>query len=193
MANIVTPNFRISYPHLFKPQLNKLSNQMEFSVTALFQKDADLSKLKAAAAEAITAKWGPDKAKWPKNLRTPFRDQGERIQAAKDAEKTPPSGYEAGSIYLNLKSKQRPGIVDAQMNEIIDETQLYAGCWARASVSCYAYDQAGNRGVSFGLQHIQKVKDGETLSGRPKVEDAFEPVKVDSAEDVFGEESTSII
>lgn len=171
MANVTTPPFRVSYPNLFQPKKNELNGKDEYSVVALFPKDADLSKLKAAAQDAIVKKWGPDKAKWPQNLRTPFRDQGER---AKDGKL--PGGYEAGAIYLNLKSSMRPGIVGPDVQPIMDQTEIYAGCWARALVNVYAYDQKGNRGVSFSLQHIQKLKDGDPLGGRMRVEDAFTPV-----------------
>ena len=186
MANITTPEFRVSYPNVFKPKMNELSNKEEFSLVALFPKNADLSKLKKAVDEAIVKKWGADKAKWPKNIRLPFRDQGERIEDAKSKNKPAPAGHEAGAVYLNLKSNMKPGLVDAGMNEIIDETQFYAGCFARASVSVYCYDQKGNRGVSIGLQHIQKLRDGESLGGRPRVEEAFEPIQQASG-DIFND------
>lgn len=193
MANVMTPKFRVSYPNVFKPKKNQLSGKDEYSVVALFPKGTDLSVLQKAAKEAIEAKWGPDKAKWPKNLRNPFRDQGER---AKEDEATGklvlPAGYEEGAIYLNLKSSQRPGIVDQNVQDIIDESQFYAGCWARATVSCYAYDQAGNRGVAFGLGNIQKVAEGDPLGGRTRPQDDFAAIdgagemSSKSTSDLFG-------
>lgn len=170
--NVMTPVFRVSYPNVFKPKRNELSGKDEYSIVALFEKGADLSELKKAAAKAIEEKWGPDKAKWPSNIRTPFRDQGE-----KDGEKGMPAGYEKGAIFLNLKSSQRPGVVDSKVVDIIDESEFYAGCYARATVSCYAYDQKGNRGVAFGLGNLQKVKDGEPLGGRTKPQNDFAPIE----------------
>ena len=183
MSNILTPPFRVSFPNVFKPKRNELSGKDEYSIVALFPKDADLTSLKKAAEAAITEKWGPDKTKWPKNLRSPFRDQGERKKDGKL-----PSGYEEGAFFLNLKSTQRPGIINQKREDIIDEADFYPGCWARASVRAYAYDNKGNRGVSFGLQNLQKVKDGEPLSGRPKAQDEFEPLEEmgsDSSADIF--------
>jgi hypothetical protein len=143
---------------------------------ALFPKGADLSKLKAEAQRAIEEKWGKEKSKWPANMRTPFRDQGER---AKDVEgrKVLPAGYEEGAIYLNLKSSQRPSVVDQSVQDIIDEKDFYPGCWARATVRAYAYDNKGNRGVAFGLQNIQKTKDDGPLSGKPTAQDDFAPIQ----------------
>jgi len=63
MANVMTPEFRMSFPKLFKAEKNDLNGKMEFSVTALFPKGADLSKLKAAAHAACVKKWGADPKK----------------------------------------------------------------------------------------------------------------------------------
>lgn len=179
--NVMTPVFRVSYPNLLKPKLNDLSKKMQYSVVALFKKGEDLSKLRAAAQAAIVAKWGADKNKWPDKLRSPFRDQAER--AKKDPEtgkRSLPQGYEEGAIFLTLNSDQRPGLVNQKLEDIIDESDFYAGCYARATVRAFAYDQKGNRGVSFGLQNVQKFADGESLSGRTKAQDDFAPVETTS-------------
>lgn len=178
LADVMTPIFRVSYPNVFKSKKNELNGKDEYSLVALFPKGADLSSLKKAATEAIEKKWGPDKAKWPANLRTPFRDQGERAKLDEaSGKKILPAGYEEGAIFLTLKSTAKPGVVDQKVQDIIDQSQFYAGCFARATVNAYAYDNKGNRGVSFGLTNIQKVKDGEPLSGRPKAQDDFAPVE----------------
>lgn len=175
MSNAVTPVFRVSYPNLFTARKNDLNGKDEFSVVALFKKGEDLSSLKKLAEAACIKKWGADKSAWPKNIRTPFRDQGER---AKDGKM--PSGYEEGAIFINFKSTVRPGLVDQQVQEVLESSKFYSGCFAKASVNAFAYDQKGNRGVSFGLSHVQFVADGETLSGRPKVQDAFAPISEDA-------------
>lgn len=175
MSTVLTPKFRVSYPNIFKPVVNKLSGQSEYSLQALFPKGTDLTKLKQVAKEVAEAKWGKDKL--PKNLKSPFRDQSDRAKEDEETGKTTmPAGYEAGAIYMNLKSKQRPSVVDQKVEEIIDDSQFYAGCWARASIVAFAYDQAGNKGVSFALRNIQKVADGDPLSGRTTAQDDFSPV-----------------
>lgn len=178
MANVITPVFRVSYPNVFKPQLNKMSGQEEYSLVALFPKGADLTALKQEAQRALEEKFGKDQKSWPKNIKTPFRDQAERAKNV-DGKEVLPAGHEAGAIFMNLKSKQRPGLVDGlnKNEDIISESDFYAGCYAKASVRAYAYDQKGNRGVSFGLQNIQKVKEGEPLTGKMKASDEFSPVE----------------
>ena len=75
----------------------------------------------------------------------------------------------------------KPGIVDRQLNEIIDSTEVYSGCYARASINFFPYNQAGNKGIACGLNNIQKLEDGEYLGGRSRPEDDFEAL--DNPED----------
>jgi hypothetical protein len=178
--NVLTPKFRVSFPNVFRPGKSmQVGAEPKYSITMLFEKGADLTPLKQAAHNAVVEKWGTDQTKWPKNLRNPFRDQGEKEFP----------GYEAGAIFISASSKQKPGLVDAKVQDIIEEHQFYPGCYARATVRAFAYDQAGNRGVSFGLQNIQKLADGEPLGGRTNPSQDFEAVSdgaASTAEALFG-------
>jgi hypothetical protein len=186
-VKVTTPEFRVSYPNVFQAKKNDLSGQDEFSVQALFPLGADMSKLKAACLLAAEEKWGSDRAKWPKALRMPFRDQGER-----EKDGVLPSGYAKGAVFVNLKNKNRPGLVDRLVQPIIEQSDFYGGCYAIASVTAFAYDQKGNRGVSLSLQNLQKTRDGEPFSGRSKAEEDFAPLPMDeqggvgTSDDIFG-------
>lgn len=176
-TQVLTPEFRVAFPKVFKAERNELNGKDEFSVVALFKKGEDLSRLKAAAKAACEKKWGTDPKKWPKNLRDPFRDQGDREKEDDDGNAYLPAGYEKGAIYMNLKSQKRPGLVDASVQDIIDETDFYGGCYARAQVNAFAYETKGNAGVSFGLNHVQKVRDGESFGASARnPSDVFQPV-----------------
>ncbi|TXG77611.1 DUF2815 family protein [Candidatus Dojkabacteria bacterium] len=181
--SVLTPKFRVSYPSVFKPRKNDLNGKEEFTLTCLFKKGEDLSALKNEVQKVIEKKWGADEALWPKGLKLPFRDQGEKAKIDPvTRRKILPMGHEEGAIFINLKSTSRPGIVDQNRNDIIAESDFYAGCFGRASVSCYAYDQKGNRGVAFGLINLQKLAEGEPLSGRPSPQDDFTAVEVEGAD-----------
>jgi len=162
----LTPEFRVAFPRVFKPSEAKAGFDSKYSVVMLFPKNTDLKELKRAAFNAATEKWGA-KEKWPKNLKLPFRDGDEKADL---------SGY-AGHIFINATSKDRPGVVD-QKRAPITETDgaFYAGCYARATVIAFAYDNMGNKGVSFALQNLQKLRDGEQFSGRRRAEDEFDEV-----------------
>lgn len=176
MSNIQTPVFRASYPNLFTPRAMKdnPTGPKKYSLTMLFPKGADLAALKAAAKAAAEENWGADQAKWPKNLRLPFRDQKELTQ--KDGV-TIQDGCVEGAIFIRASGsdKKRPLVIDGN-RQPLEEADFYPGCYARAIVRAFAYDQSGNRGISFGLQAVQKVKDGEPLGGGARPED-FEVVE----------------
>lgn len=171
--NVITQEFRLSFPSLFKASRFNAASEPKFSVTMLFPKDADLTPLKNEAARAVKEQWGD---KIPKGLKTPFRDQGDFDH----------EGYEPGAIFIRASSKQRPGVVDKNVHSIMDETEIYPGCYARATVRAYAFDVPGNKGVAFGLQNFQKIRDGDPISGRTKPEDDFSPV----SDGEMAEEST---
>lgn len=190
MSRCTTPIFRVSYPNVFKAKKNDLNGNDEYSLVALFKKGEDLTVLKKSVQDAVIKKWGPDKEKWPKALKTPFRDQADRIKIdTATGKEIIPAGHEKGAIFLTLKNKERPGLIDAKCNDILDTADFYAGCYARATVEAYAYDQKGNKGVAFGLRNIQKVKEGEPLTGRTKAQDDFAPIE---GVDAGGTEGSSV-
>ena len=83
----------------------------------------------------------------------------------------------AGKCYFNVKSTRQVGIVDAKVQDIIDEEDVYSGAWYRAQVRAFAYENSGNKGVAFGLQNVQKLRDDEPLgAGRVPANKAFEAV-----------------
>ena len=182
MSKIITPKFRVNWPSITKPKLNELSGKEEYSLIAIFEPGTDLKPLQKAVEEAIMDKWGKDKTKWPKNMRLPFRKGEEAKKESEDGMSYYPAGYSEKVVWIRLKSVQRPGLVGPDMQDIIDDSEFYSGCYARASVNAYAYDQAGNRGVAFGLNNIQKLAEGEPLSGRPKPQDEFSAVETDTGD-----------
>lgn len=176
--NVLTPVARLSFPYLFQPQdPMEPGGKSKYSATLLFEADADLDALRADAHRAVVERWGPDKAKWPKNMRNPFRDQGE-----KDFE-----GYTPGAVFIAARSDQAPGIVDQAVQKIIDQSEIYPGCYVRCTVRAFAYGGPGTKftpGVAFGLQNVQKVRDGERLGNRTDPEQDFAPVERPDGEPV---------
>lgn len=78
-----------------------------------------------------------------------------------------------GCIVVRAASKTKPGIVDLFRQEITDSLEVYSGCYVRATINFYLYDNAGSKGMTVGLGNLQKVADGEALGGRARAEDDF--------------------
>jgi len=168
---ITTPKFRVAFPNVFDAKAPIQGGDAKYSVCMLFDSNADLSGLKKICQEAAEEKWGN---KIPSGIRKPFRDAGEKDY----------DGFEDGMTFINASSKFAPGIVDQNLNGVISEDEFYGGCYARASVTAYAYDKAGNRGVSIGLQNLQKMSDGTPFrkSAASSAGEEFTVVKVNDAD-----------
>ena len=78
-----------------------------------------------------------------------------------------------GHYFINANSKTAPQIVDKAVKPILDRDEVYSGCYGRVSLSFYAFNSNGNKGVACGLGNIQKIKDGDSLGGRPTAVDDF--------------------
>lgn len=180
--SLLTPEGRGSFIYCFEPSDKKTKKgASKYQLTILFKKGEDLSKLQAAAQKVITDKFGTDKEKWPKKLKSPFLDQGDY-----DYE-----GYEAGAKMIRVSTTRKPQIVSNKKDPatgkpmpVTDSSELYPGCWLRASVNAGWYDVDGNKGVSFFLNNVQKLRDGPPISGGSRAEDEF-----DAADDGAFEES----
>ena len=80
----------------------------------------------------------------------------------------------AGCYFINANSKTAPQIVDKHVRPILDRSEVYSGVYANVSLSFYAFNTNGNRGIACGLGNIQKVRDGEPLGGRTNASAEFE-------------------
>jgi hypothetical protein len=161
-TRITTPEFVASFPHILKARENELNGETEFSINMLFDPAVDLSAMKTACANAAKNKWGDQV---PAGLRSPFRKGDEKDY----------TGYK-GKIFVTAKSKERPGVVDEDVQPVIDESLIYSGVVCRATVNAYAYDKKGNKGVSFFLCNVQRIRDGKKIGGGKAASEEFQPV-----------------
>jgi hypothetical protein len=99
------------------------------------------------------------------------------------AEKEDLEGYGPGKVFANISSKMRPGLIDRDGTPITNADDFYPGCFARATVTAYAYDMNGGKGVALGLQNLQKVRDGERLDSRTDAAADFENDGLDDDRD----------
>jgi len=177
-TKIITPVFRLSYPSVFATSYNQLAKRDEYKITMLFDKKTAVKELAAMyALMARVAEWKFGKG--AKGLRNPFVDGDTAVDMQGNLRKESNPSI-AGMIYLNSWSKNAPGIVDGKNQPIINSDEVYGGCFCVAQLNAYAYEQGGQRGINFGLLHLQKRKDGDPFGQRTRPEDAFAPVQEES-------------
>lgn len=190
----VTPVFRASFCNVFKPRAMEEGGEEKYSITMLFypefckfgrKKDGKriLNPLEKAAKQAAIDEWGSDQADWPKNRRNPFR-QGD--------EKPDYEGYE-GAIFVTASCKDQPGLVGPSLQPILDPKKFVSGHWARAELIAFAYDNKGNKGVSFTLRNIQKMpcpegQDDSPFGGGRDASAVFDAVEDAEGDDESGDE-----
>lgn len=171
MANtkVVTGKVRFCYLNAWEPKASEGSDRKVYSVSLVIPKsdDATIDAITKACVEAYEAgkeilkgngKVVPD----AESVKFPLRDG--------DKER-PGDPIYANAWFLNATSQYAPGVVDANKEYITDHSQLYSGCYGRASIVFYAYNNRGNKGIACGLRNLQKLEDGEKLGG---VTSAFE-------------------
>lgn len=169
-GNIITPKCRMGFPRLFEPSAAPGSDVLKYSVSLVIPNTSDITLLKQMAAKAAKDKWGD---KPPAKLKSPFLKASE---CEGDKGKHFPEECDDW-IVIRPTSIDKPGIVGADSKNVTEPREVYAGRWCVASLRAFAYDKAGNRGVSFGLQNVQILDAAESWGGmRAKAEDEFEPV-----------------
>ena len=157
---------RFSYLHCWEPAAVN-GGEPKYSVSAIIDKkdSKTINAIKAAIEQAkkdSVSKWG---GKVPANLHLPLRDG--------DIDRPDDEAY-AGCYFFNANSRQAPQVVDAKVQPILDQSEVYSGCYGKISVTFYGYNANGNRGIAAGLGNIQKLKDGESLGGRSNAADDFQ-------------------
>lgn len=157
---------RFSYLHCWESD-SVNGSEPKYSVSAIIPKTdtATINAIKAAienAKKESMSKWG---GKIPPNLKLPLRDG--------DIDRPEDDTY-ASCYFLNANSRQAPQVVDRKVQPILDQNEVYSGCYGQISVTFYGYNSNGNRGIAAGLGNIQKLRDGESLGGRANAAEEFE-------------------
>lgn len=165
-TKVVTGTVRLSYANVWEPKSIN-GGKEKYSVSLIIPKsdtktlEAINTAIDAAITEGISKFGGkkPNKA----SLKLPLRDGDvERDDAAyKD------------SYFVNANSITAPQIVDKHVQPILDRSEVYSGVYARVSITFYAFNSNGNRGIACGLGNIQKISDGEPLGGKTTAADDF--------------------
>lgn len=166
MTQILTPPGEAAFVFVFRPQAAmEQGKEAQYQLTLVWdENNKKLDKLKKAIEEVGIAKFG---AKAPQmlakgQLKNPLRPGSDRN-----------ADWMEGKVFLTARSTDRPDCVDKDMNDLISSTDFYPGCEARMDIYLYAFEKAGNKGVSAILNNCQKVGEGERKGGRRSAADAF--------------------
>lgn len=167
---ITGPETRWSYANVWEAKSIN-GGTPKFSVSLIIPKPdtRTLDKIKAAIEAAY--KEGESKLKGSGKsvpalsvIKTPLRDG--------DIERPDDEAY-ANSYFVNANSATAPGVVDTNLDPVLERSEVYSGVYGRASINFYAFNSNGNKGIACGLNNLQKIKDGDSLGGKSRAEDDF--------------------
>ena len=170
MKVITGPDTRWSYANVWEAKSIN-GGTPKFSVSLIVPKSD--TKTVAKIRAAIEAAYHDGESKLKGNgksvpplaaLKIPLRDG--------DSERPDDPAY-ANAYFINANSATAPGIVDADRNPILTRSEVYSGVYGRASISFYAFNSNGNKGIACGLNNLQKVRDGEPLGSKTSAESDF--------------------
>ena len=167
MSKVVTGKVRLSYVALVLPR-NDQNGNPKYSVTVLLPKSDVQTKMTIDRAIAEAIEEGK-KGKWnglvPPNVPTPIHD-GDGVK--QDGSPFGPEcrGHWVFTASTNADpSRSKPEVIDANLQPILDASQIYSGMYGRVSVNFAPYFSAGKKGIGCYLNHVQKLADGEPLAG----------------------------
>lgn len=176
----LTPRFRAAFANVYQAKAINPGDAPVFSMVLLFDKEAQNSEeyktMKATAQTAAKQMW-PNGL--PANFHNPFQDP---VKAGK----TNLAGYDEGVVFVNTKTKDRPGIINLQGRELIDKNEFASGDYARATITFSPYEYMGKTGLTVYLNNIQMLEQGERFSGRASATDDFSVDTSFEANDDFG-------
>jgi hypothetical protein len=178
-ASVVLEDVLVLYPHLHEPHLPRGSAadaKPTYQLTALLPPGYDMSDLMRIALAAATKAFGEGAARMLKAgaIKSPFRSQAEKAAEGKEGFSEHPDAK-----YINVKSERQPGVIDQRMQKILDPSKVYGGCSCNVQVNCFAWNHpTGGKGLSFGLQNVQLVREGPHLGGgaNPDPKSVFKPL-----------------
>ena len=171
-AKVITgKDTRWSYANVWEPKAIGEGATEKYSVSLIIPKSdtATIEKIKRAIQAAYTE--GEAKLKGTGKvvpalsvIKYPLRDG--------DTDRPEDPAY-ANAYFVNANSVAQPGIVDANLNPIIERNEVYSGVYGRASITFYAFNTNGNKGIACGLNNLQKLRDGESLGSVSSPEEDF--------------------
>lgn len=183
MGTLVTGKVRFSYANVFEPRRTP-NGEEKYSITLLIPKSDTVTynnvkaEIEKTLQENLTSTF---KGVMPTNPKLPIHD-GDGVRQSGE-----PYGAECkGCWVITANSNNAPEVVDASCNPIISKNEFYSGCYGRASLRFYAYNQNGNRGIGCGLGNVQKLEDGQPLGGRTTASEDFgAPIQPAVAQPVY--------
>jgi hypothetical protein len=163
---------------LFEPRPAQAPGQKaKYGATILIPKSATATVAKIKEAMELTKqnyKASNPAAKWVDNAKNTLYD-GDGVRPGGDD-----FGPEAkGHWVISASNHKAPMVVDQQKQPILNQDDVYSGCFGLCVINFYCYDTAGNKGMACSLDGFMKTADGPALGGFRVTDEVWDKVAAD--------------
>jgi hypothetical protein len=158
---IPTPVGIISYPKVWEPAMNDLSEKMQFSCSVLVPKQgADMSEVINEGLKVARSLFGEVRS---------LSSLGERNCPIIDGDTKAPGDPANGHWILPASCGQdrRPFVVDRNNRPIGEKAEIYGGMIGLVFIQPMAYHSKFGKGVKFLFKGVQKIADGKPFGATP--------------------------
>lgn len=154
-----------------QPMLDKSGKQVEeWGATFIYPNSTPKTVFEKAIIEAcVNAKWGTEaeviKLIGADLIKSPFlKGDGKeaRFKKGEKAGELQP-GYGPDVWFIRTNTRIAPPVRYKDPNIQATKEEVYAGCYGFPVLNAYTWDTSSGKGVTFGLQYFQKLRDGEKL------------------------------
>jgi len=176
----VTPVARASYAYFLEPRPagdDEDEKDRKYGVSLIFDKSADLNPLRKALIKAAQqSKWGNAiPANIIKHLKKGYCDPDQRGYPIHLGDDKEDEAY-AGKVYFNCNCKKPPKFGEKINGKFVlstDPEKARSGNYVRCSVTAFAYNYKGTKGVSFALNNVMFIRYGDPLGADTDPENDF--------------------
>ncbi|WEG14126.1 DUF2815 family protein [Pullulanibacillus sp. KACC 23026] len=175
-TRVVTGEVRFSFVSLLKPREDQFGGKPKYSATILLPKSDIATKQRIDAAIEAAKEKGKSSV-WngvvPPVLAIPIHD-GDGVKPSDGTEFGPEcKGHWVFTATTGVDYP--PKVVDASLNPIIDQTEVYSGMYGKIAINFSPYMFTGKKGVGCYIStNVQKTRDGDPLGGSaPAAQDDF--------------------
>jgi len=178
---VIIPEGRLAFPSLFKKTAvmdGDPEEKHKYQCVVLIPPAFNLERIKKAMGHVVKKKWGG-------------KPEGEPlVLALKSCEGKKYDGFDDGWHFLRAATKFKPDVVDQLKNPItdLDAGRVYAGSFCNFVVSAYAWHHKKTKrnGVSFNIDAVQLVRDGDRLDRKITAAVMFDALEDNDLGDALG-------
>lgn len=158
---IVLKNVRLSFAHIFTPQVDAETGKAAYSTNLILPPEhPQLAKVNEAIIQVAKEKWNDKAASVLKALK--IKDA---ICLHNGDTKAKYDGFE-GNFFISARSPTRPLVIDRDRTPLTEKDgRPYSGCFVNASIDIWSQDSKFGQRINAGLAGVQFYKDGPAFSG----------------------------